>query len=72
VTVHYGRDRLVIEAVDDGRTAGRSDCDVEPGCGHGIAGMRARALALGGDLDAGPDPGGGFRVRALLPVGVQS
>jgi signal transduction histidine kinase len=34
--------------------------------GHGIVGMRERALLLGGSLDAGPADGG-FRVRALLP-----
>jgi signal transduction histidine kinase len=37
------------------------------GAGNGIAGMTERARALGGTLRAGPDPGGGFRVRAWLP-----
>ena len=36
--------------------------------GHGIAGMRERASTLGGLLEAGPVPGGGFRVRAELPL----
>jgi signal transduction histidine kinase len=36
--------------------------------GNGIPGMRERALALGGTLDAGPRPGGGFRVQARLPI----
>ena len=40
-----------------------------PGSGAGLVGMRERAAALGGHLDAGPRPGGGFRVRAFLPVG---
>ena len=39
------------------------------GAGHGIAGMRERAAMLGGTLDAGPLPEGGFRVRARLPLG---
>ncbi|MER5649406.1 histidine kinase [Streptosporangium sp. NPDC002524] len=39
------------------------------GAGHGIAGMRERAAMLGGTLDAGSLPGGGFRVRARLPLG---
>ncbi|MEV5568588.1 sensor histidine kinase [Spirillospora sp. NPDC052269] len=37
------------------------------GSGSGIGGMRERARALGGDLEAGPGPDGGFRVRARLP-----
>ncbi|HLS79354.1 MAG TPA: sensor histidine kinase [Nocardia sp.] len=36
--------------------------------GHGITGMRARALAVGGVLDAGPTAEGGFEVRARLPL----
>jgi len=35
--------------------------------GNGIAGMRARAAALGGTLTAGPVAGGGWRVEAVLP-----
>jgi signal transduction histidine kinase len=71
VTVRYEPDRLVIEVLDDGRGAERGPAEPAPGGGHGIAGMRERALALGGELDAGSQPLGGFRVRASLPVGVQ-
>jgi signal transduction histidine kinase len=39
------------------------------GPGHGLTGMRERAELLGGELAAGPEPGGGFAVRALLPLG---
>jgi len=59
-------DGLDIRIEDDGRGASAAlDGDVG---GHGLAGMRERALALGGSVDAGPRPGGGFRVRAWLPV----
>ncbi|MEA2142709.1 MAG: hypothetical protein QOI64_1139 [Solirubrobacteraceae bacterium] len=72
VTMSYEPDRLVLEVVDDGGGHAPSGGASEPGGGHGIAGMRERALALGGDLDAGFRPPGGFRVRASLPVGVQA
>jgi signal transduction histidine kinase len=39
-----------------------------PGSGRGIVGMRERAHLLGGRLDAGPRPDGGFQVVAHLPV----
>ena len=72
--VHLGYDEhgLLIEVADDGgarpdRPAGRSE-----GSGSGIAGMTERAAALGGTLDAGPRPDGGFRVRAWLPLSGES
>ncbi|MDT0301284.1 sensor histidine kinase [Streptomonospora wellingtoniae] len=36
--------------------------------GLGLRGMRARVAAAGGALSAGPEPGGGFRVEASLPI----
>lgn len=57
-------DRITIEVLDNGQGA-----TVLPGSGHGIIGMRERALLLGGSLDAGPRPGGGFQVVAHLPIG---
>jgi hypothetical protein len=39
-----------------------------PGSGHGLAGMRERAHLCGGELTAGPLPGGGFQVTATLPL----
>jgi signal transduction histidine kinase len=72
--VRLGTDRsgIVIEVLDDGRGATvLPGSDVAEGSarGHGIVGMRERALLLGGSLDAGPRPGGGFRVVAYLPIG---
>ena len=69
VRLRYGDDALLVEVDDDGppRPAGRSAAQAN-GSGHGIAGMTERAGALGGTLRAGPRPGGGFGVRAWLPL----
>ncbi|MFL1427385.1 MULTISPECIES: sensor histidine kinase [unclassified Nocardiopsis] len=61
---HHGTDMLLVDVVDDGLTA--------PGAaaapGLGLRGMRERARELGGRARAGPEPGEGWRVRALLPL----
>jgi signal transduction histidine kinase len=63
VRIDYAGDGVHMEVRDDGRgQAGR------PATGHGLRGMHERAAALGGDLDAGPVAGRGFRVRARLPT----
>jgi signal transduction histidine kinase len=69
VRIVYGEDALVVEVDDDGawRPPGRSPAQAH-GTGSGIAGMTERAAALGGTLQAGPRPGGGFAVRARLPL----
>jgi signal transduction histidine kinase len=56
---------ITVEVTDDGPTAG-----VGAAAGNGVRGMRERAAALGGTLEAGPSEGGGWRVRAWLPVSV--
>jgi signal transduction histidine kinase len=68
-------DHLVVMIADEGRPdrevarPGRSaDQTDRPGSGLGLRGMRERATALGGELTAGPVDGGGFVVRAVLPV----
>ena len=68
VRLGYGDDALRVEVSDDGtsRPPGRSAAQAT-GSGHGIAGMTERAAALGGTLEVGPGPEGGFRVRAWLP-----
>jgi signal transduction histidine kinase len=70
VRVAYEPERVLVEVTDDGRT--RAGSWRRPGGGHGIAGMRERASALGGELAAGPRPEGGFRVLARLPAGAAS
>ncbi len=55
---------VVVDIADDGRgAAARSD-----GIGNGLLGMRERIQILEGELVAGPRPGGGFRVRARIPL----
>jgi signal transduction histidine kinase len=66
VRIGYGERELTVEVTDDGRGSGRPP-DGTSG-GNGITGMRERAAALGGWVEAGPRPGGGFRVFARLPL----
>jgi signal transduction histidine kinase len=63
VSVHRSPEALTVEVRDDGRRAADS---LRPG--SGIRGMRERAAAVGGTLDAGPLPGGGWGVKATLPI----
>jgi signal transduction histidine kinase len=65
VRLEYAADELRIEVTDTGRGAGLERSFVE---GQGVTGMRTRAGAVGGTLEAGPRAGGGFTVRARLPV----
>jgi signal transduction histidine kinase len=66
VTLTYLDDGMTVDVVDGGR--GVPGSEHVPGSGHGIAGMRERAEVAGGTLRAGPDPAGGFRVHARLPL----
>jgi signal transduction histidine kinase len=65
VALGYASHELRIDVTDTGRgqavIAGNGD-------GHGLAGMRERAAAVGGTVEAGPGPAGGFRVAARLPL----
>jgi signal transduction histidine kinase len=74
VELTYAPDELTVQVDDDGhgpaasgdsREASAPDGD---GGGNGIPGMRERAVALGGTFDAGPRFGGGFCVRARIPL----
>jgi signal transduction histidine kinase len=65
VEVRYRPDALELAIVDDGRGAAVST----NGTGHGLIGMRERVALYGGKLDAGRRDGGGYSVRARLPLG---
>ncbi|MFJ5773274.1 sensor histidine kinase [Streptomyces sp. NPDC093094] len=63
VGVRAGEGALRVTVTDDGAgTAGGTP-------GFGLVGMRERARSVGGTLDAGPLPGQGFEVSAVLPLG---
>ena len=63
VSVHWGEDELELEVANDGKGDGDGS-----GGGHGLAGMSERVALYGGELESGPRGGGGFVVRARLPV----
>jgi signal transduction histidine kinase len=63
VLVHYSDGQIEVVVSDDGRGVGSDD-----GGGHGLVGMRERVSVYGGELDAGPRPEGGYRLRARLPL----
>jgi signal transduction histidine kinase len=65
VSLTYGRGELRIEVTDTGRGTAAGT----PGAGHGLTGMRERAASVGGTVEAGPRPAGGYRVSARLPTG---
>jgi signal transduction histidine kinase len=75
VSVHYSADTVTLRVTNgpgvpagpraNGHGPGRENGH---GPGHGLAGMRERAELLGGSLSAGPVPGGGFAVSAVLPL----
>jgi len=65
VSLGYTAGELAIEVTDTGLGAPPG---VAPGGGHGLTGMRERAASVGGSLQAGPAPDGGFRVSARLPL----
>ncbi|MBO8189574.1 sensor histidine kinase [Streptomyces spirodelae] len=70
VQLCYRDDELCVLAEDDGRGAQRELYEEggADGLGHGLIGMRERVGMVGGALEAGPRSGGGFRVRADLPL----
>ena len=65
VVVRYAPHALAVEVRDDGLDASDPDGG---GDGHGLIGMHERVALYGGELHAGPRHGGGFEVRASLPL----
>jgi signal transduction histidine kinase len=66
VHLHYTPEAFCVQVDDDGQGTGAGARPSGPGLG--LAGMRERVSALGGRLQTGPQDGGGFQVRAELPV----
>jgi signal transduction histidine kinase len=67
VSLQYEPDELLLSVRDDGRGAGEVN-----GQGHGLVGIRERVAVVGGEIETGPGPDGGFEVRARLPYSVES
>jgi len=66
VRLTYEPQALVVDVHDDGR--GAVSALAQTGAGHGLIGMRERVDIYGGELTSGPRTGGGFGVRAVLPI----
>ena len=64
VRIDYGPRDLLITVSDDGGPAAGSGSG-----GRGLIGLRERIAVYGGELDAGPRPGGGWRLAARIPLG---
>ena len=67
VRIGYGAHDFEIDVRDHGAGTGARRASIEGG-GHGLIGMRERVALYRGELDAGPQPDGGFRVHARLPL----
>ena len=66
VGIAVGDHEVEVDVIDDG--GGSPTASSDAGSGLGLVGMRQRASAMGGELQAGRDADGGFRVRAVLPL----
>jgi len=69
VTICYRADSVTVEIINAGPAKpGAAVAREMVESGHGIIGMRERVAVFGGEFAAGPQPGGGFRVWARLPI----
>jgi signal transduction histidine kinase len=67
VRIRYDADALAVTVRDSGCGGGSDRTG-----GHGLLGIRERVAVIGGDVDAGPGPDGGFQVVARLPYAVET
>jgi signal transduction histidine kinase len=67
ITVAYDADRLRLEIADTGGVPGESAAS---GNRRGLIGLHERLAVYGGSLEAGRRPAGGFRVSAVIPLGL--
>ena len=68
VRVGYHPDAIELEVLDDGHGPLGAGHNGGTATGQGLIGMRERASLYGGLVEARPRTGGGFAVRARLPV----
>lgn len=68
VSVDYSDGSLLLDVTDSGRRLPAVGPVAVPGSGRGLLGLRERVRVYEGEVDAGPQPGGGWRVRARIPV----
>ncbi len=68
VQLDYGADELNLSVRDDGVGAVLAGNER----GHGLVGIRERVAVVGGEIETGPMPGGGFEVSARLPYSVDA
>ena len=64
MSVRWRADALEVEIANDGSSEPGGE-----GGGHGLVGLRERVSLVGGSIESGPRDGGGFVVRARLPIG---
>ncbi len=69
VVLEYDDDALALTVTDDGIPGPVNG--TEPGDGHGLIGIRERVAVVGGEVEAGPLPDGGFEIRARLPYALE-